>query len=94
MGLRTWNVHLHRPGRRVTDAGQFLGTYQDIGGEAEDEPDIGCVIYLDQARYEVVHFVPDGTTGGTLIVEPSGVTTLDLSTPTPIGGRSGGTIFG
>ena len=74
MGLRTWNVHLHAPGRRVTDAGEFLGTYHDIGDDAEDEPDIGTVIYLGLTRYEVLHFEYDGTTSGTLVVEPAAVT--------------------
>jgi hypothetical protein len=71
MGLRTWNVHLHKPGRRETDAGDFLATYRDVGDRVDDEPEIGSVIYLGLTAYQVLHALPDSTpTGGKLVVEP------------------------
>ena len=72
MGQRTWDVHLHKPGRREIDPGDFIGPYRDVGDGIDDEPDIGSIIYVGLTRYTVVHYEQDETpTGGKLIVEPA-----------------------
>jgi hypothetical protein len=71
VGQRTWKVHLHRDGRRDSDAGEFLADYRDVGDQPGDEPEVGSVIFLGLDRYRVVFANEDGTpTGGTLIVAP------------------------
>ena len=71
MGQRTWSVHLHRDGRRDSDAGEFLAEYRDVGDQISDEPDVGSFIFLGLDRYRVIYRNDDGTeTGGTLIVAP------------------------
>jgi hypothetical protein len=71
VGQRTWKVHLHRDGRRDSDAGEFLTDYRDVGDQPGDEPEVGSVIFLGLDRYTVVYAREDGTgTGGTLIVAP------------------------